>query len=360
MAPPLNRRNILASALAAGAALALSAPPRARAQGVDKLRRIPYGAAVRADALENDPAYAAAIAARCRLIVPEGALKWLDLRPIEQTFRFEGADRIAAFARAHDLGLRGHTLAWYGAMPGWTDAIASRLEAERILTTHIETVVSRYRGLIVSWDVVNEPIPDRPSGLGDLRPFVWSRTLGADYIPIAFRAAAAADPAAALVLNEYDVEYAGARFAARREALLAIARSLVDRGVPIHAVGLQAHLFANRAFDRDGFQKFLEAISGLGLDVMVTELDVIDETLPGDVGKRDAIVAETARSFLAMVAEVVPPKALLTWGLSDRYTWVPMYFKRADGAPNRPLPLDAEMQPKPFMAMLEQFTQRGV
>ena len=355
-----NRRMMIMSALAAGGALALGVGPgqgAGSAKSATNARRIPYGAAVRGGALDADPAYAAAIAARCDLIVPEGALKWPDLRPTRDSFQFEGADRIAAFARAHGLAMRGHTLAWYGAMPAWTEAIDSRVEAERILTTHIETVVSRYRGLIGSWDVVNEAIPDRPASNDDLRPFVWSRTLGADYIPIAFRAAAAADPAARLVLNEYDIEFTGARFAARREALLAIARALVDRGAPIDAIGLQAHLPADRALDRDGLQKFLAEIRGLGLGVLVTELDVIDDKLPGPVETRDAMVAETARAFLDAVAEVIPPEAVLTWGISDRYTWVPAYFKRADGMPNRPLPLDADMRPKPLMAVLERFTR---
>jgi endo-1,4-beta-xylanase len=358
MQPSPNRRAMIAGALAAGAALATGSP--LLAGGGPSLKvgaRIPYGAAVRADALAADADYAAAIAERCSLIVPEGALKWMDLRPTRETFQFEGADRIASFARAHGLGMRGHTLAWYGAMPAWTESIASRVEAERVLTIHIETVVSRYRGLISSWDVVNEPIPDRPVSSMNLRSFVWSRILGPEYIPIAFRAAAAADPAARLVLNEYDIEFVGARFAARRDALLAIARSLIDQHAPIHAIGLQAHLFADRSLDRPGLRKFLKDVCALGLDVFVTELDVIDSSLPGNVDTRDAWVAETARAFLETVAEVARPGAVLTWGVSDRYTWVPTYFKRSDGMPNRPLPLDAAMQPKPFMTMLERFTQ---
>jgi endo-1,4-beta-xylanase len=349
---------MIAGAVTAGAALV--AGPRVLADDgplAKTIGRIPYGAAVRADALAADADYATAIVKHCSLIVPEGSLKWTDLRPSRETFQFEGADRIASFARANGLVMRGHTLAWYGAMPAWTESIASRAEAERVLTTHIETVVSRYKGQIGSWDVVNEPIPDRPTWNGDLRSFVWSRFLGRDYIPIAFRAAAAADPNARLVLNEYDVEFEGARFAARREALLAIARSLIDQHAPIHAIGLQAHLFADRPLDRPGLRKFLKAVRTLGLEVFVTELDVIDSSLPGNVETRDVLVSETARSFLETVAEVTQPGAILTWGVSDRYTWIPTYFKRADGMPNRPLPLDAAMQPKPFMTMLERFTR---
>src|ERR1700760_4765191 len=95
--------------------------------------------------------------------------------------------------------------------------------------------------------------------------------------------AAQADPDARLVLNEYDVEFKGPRFAARRQALVALLRSLRDKGVPLHAVGLQAHLFADRTIDRDGLQALLAEIVALKLDVWVTELDVIDYELPGKI-----------------------------------------------------------------------------
>jgi len=346
-----DRRSFMAGAFSSAAVLGGCRPAGAAAPTAA------YGCAVRADMLDRDRAYAAAVASRCRTVVPESALKWLDLRPSPDRFDFANADRIAAFAARHGLGLRGHTLAWYGAMPAWTEAVTARAEAQRLLTDHIETVVSRYRGLIGSWDVVNEPIPDQPASRDDLRPFAWSRALGLDYISLAFRAAAAADPAARLVLNEYDLEYLGERYAARRAGLLHVLRRLVDGGVPIHAVGLQAHLMPDRPLDRDGLQTFLREVRAMGLNVMVTELDVVDATLPGDVAQRDARVAASAQAFLTLVAEVSPPTDILTWGISDRYTWVPMYFTRSDGLPNRPLPLDADMNPKPLMAVIERFTR---
>ncbi len=98
--------------------------------------------------------------------------------------------------------------------------------------------------------------------------------------------------------------------------------------MPLHAIGLQAHLFASRDIDRDGLQDFLREVTALKLDVLITELDVIDYEFPGKVSQRDALVAGLAGQFLEAVCDVVHPKAILTWGLSDRYTWVPTYFKR--------------------------------
>jgi endo-1,4-beta-xylanase len=316
---------------------------------------IPYGSAVRAGALESDSAYREAIIANCQLVVAEGEMKWTDIRPTRGEYRFEKADAIIDFARQNMLEVRGHTLAWYGGLPAWTNDIAGRAEAERELVDHIKTVVSRYRGVIPSWDVVNEPLVDFPEDATSLRPCVWTKQLGPDYLSIALRTTAAVDPQARLVLNEYDIEFKGPRFAARRKALLQLLRSLRDKDVPLHGVGLQAHLFADRAIDRDGLQAFLSEIAALKLDVLITELDVVDYELPGKVSERDAMVAKKAGEFLSAVCEVVRPKAILTWGVSDRYTWVPIWFKRPDGMPNRPLPLDADFRRKPLFDVIEQF-----
>jgi endo-1,4-beta-xylanase len=366
---PYSRRSFLAGAakaavLGVSGTTALSgvsafATPRIQPSAPSAAENlIPYGAAVRSDALASDLSYRDAVIADCQLVVPESELKWLELRPSRDQYRFEKADAIMDFARQNGIDVRGHTLAWYGAMPAWTDAIASRAEAERELVTHIQTVVSRYRGAIPSWDVINEPLAEWPENEFSFRPSIWARRLRADYLPIALRAAAAADPDAQLVLNEYDIEFTGPRFVARRNALIRLLRSLRDRDVPLHAVGLQAHLFADRAIDRDGLQRLLVEIAALKLDVLITELDVIDYELPGKVSERDARVAGIAECFLKSVCDVVRPKAILTWGLSDRYTWVPTYFKRADGMPNRPLPLDADLKRKPLFDVIDEF-RRG-
>jgi endo-1,4-beta-xylanase len=362
-----SRRDFLAGTASAAAltvfgTAALSgvsafATPSTQPSGSEKL--IPYGAAVQSDVLASDPSYRDAVIANCQMVVPESELKWLELRPTKDEYRFEKADAIIDFARQNAIEVRGHTLAWYGGLPAWTGAIGSHAEAERELTDHIETVVSRYRGVIPSWDVINEPLAEWPENASSLRPSIWARRLGSDYLPLALRTTAAVDSDARLVLNEYDVEYVGPRFAARRKALVQLLRSLRDRDVPLHAVGLQAHLFASRTIDRDGLQALLAEIAALKLDVWITELDVIDYELPGKIGERDTLVAGMASQFLKAVGEVVRPKAILTWGLSDRYTWVPTYFKRRDGMPNRPLPFDAELKRKPLFDVIEEFRRKA-
>jgi endo-1,4-beta-xylanase len=332
----------------------LNQPPAMPAVG----KLIPYGALVRSEPLLSDPLYRAAVRAHCQMIAPENEMTWPELRPGRAQFRFEKVDGIVDFARASGMEIRGHALAARGAMPAWTDDIRDRADAERELVNHVETVMSRYRGVISSWDVVDAPLAEWPEDDVSFRPSIWASRLRADYLPIALRTAAAADPQARLVINEYDLEFRGPRFVARRHALIGLLRSLRDRGVPLHAVGLQAHLFADRVIDRDGLQELLAEIAKLKLDVLITELDVIDYELPGQSLERDARVADLAADFLQAVSEVVRPTAILSCGLSDRYSWVPGYFKRPDGLANRPLPFDADFKPKPLFDVIEAFRRR--
>ena len=135
-----SRRKFLAQT-AAGLALSLSGAAAfaesRRPSGSAESTLIPYGAAVRAGALASDPTYRATIARMCDMIVPEGEMKWSDIHPKRNEYRFENADALVDFARQNHLGIRGHTLAWYGALPAWTSELASAAEAERELIDHI-------------------------------------------------------------------------------------------------------------------------------------------------------------------------------------------------------------------------------
>src|SRR3984885_11440096 len=97
---------------------------------------IPYGSAVRVGALESDSSYREAIIANCQMIVAEGEMKWADIRPTRGEYRFEKADAIIDFARQNKLEVRGHTLAWYGGLPGGAHEIAGRGGGERGLVDH--------------------------------------------------------------------------------------------------------------------------------------------------------------------------------------------------------------------------------
>lgn len=352
----ISRRDFLLSA-ASAAGLGLSAPSSAASSYSAGRRRLGYGAAVTLADLDAEPRLGAAVTKYCSAIVPVYELKWGTLRPQRDVFDFEKADRLSQFARDNQLSMRGHCLVWYYGLPDWTREIATPAEAERELVKHIETVVSHYRGRLTSWDVLNEPIPDKVAGPTDRRECFWSRFLGQRYIDVAYRAAAAADPAARLTINEYDIEFVDDPFPLKREAFRRLIFSMLEKGTPLHAVGLQCHLSGARRIDSDGVARFVEEMRLSGLDVYVTELDINDRDLPAPIDERDAIVAAQVRDVLQAISAGGPIGALLTWGLSDRFSWISQMFPRPDRLPNRPLPLDADFQPKPFMATLERFTR---
>ncbi|QQS11956.1 MAG: endo-1,4-beta-xylanase [Rhodospirillales bacterium] len=343
-------------ALLAGLAGAALAPATAAAHHGPPLRELAaarglvYGSSVRIDALE-DPAYAALQARESAVLVPSYELKWHPVARRPGVYDFAAPDRLMRFAGRHGAAVRGHTLLWHRSMPAWLDARVSAADMERHIETHAATTVGRYAGRIGSWDVVNEavsPVDGRPDGL---RASLFLAKLGERYIDVAFRAARAADPAAELVYNDFGVEHEGWNpLHPKREKVLELLKRMLDRGVPVDALGVQGHLATRSPFDGDRWLRWLERVRALGLRILVTELDVNDAASPAEITLRDAEVAELYRRFLAATLACRAVTTVVTWGISDRYSWVvdgvePSH-RRADSAKPRPLPFDRDLAPK--------------
>lgn len=321
-------------------------------------RTIPFGVALSPSQISTDLPYAQAVLAHADFVVPEWGMKWADIRPTRDAFNFEMSDRAATFARTHNLGLRGHTLLWNEVNPKWVEALSTARDAEHEMRRHIERVMARYKGLIRSWDVVNEPIADKPSTGENLRRGVWTDRLGADYIGEAVKVARGIDPTAELIVNEYGIDHATPEDKAKRASFRLLIRRLLDRGMPLDGVGLQAHLNGAQAIDTHGISAFVAEMRAWGLKVLVTELDVNDKALPPDITERDRRAALHVKTYLEAVLAGGRPQSIATWGLTDRYTWMPRWHSRSDGLPNRPLPLDTDLTPKPFLAVIEDICRR--
>jgi hypothetical protein len=138
--------------------------------------------------------------------------------------------------------------------------------------------------------------PRWSSGPEGLLRTPWWHALGPTYVDQAFRLAHAADPQAALFVNDDWLEYPQCR--EKRAIYLRLLEAWVKRGVPIHGFGIEAHLRPEHPFDAKPYRAFLADIASLGLIIHVTELDVIDRDLPADIATRDRIVADTAARFL--------------------------------------------------------------
>ncbi len=305
-----------------------------------------YGAAVSVRALARDPAYAACVARECAIVVPDLAAKFAATEPEDGQFQFAELDAFMAFAGAHRMRVRLHNLVWGVYNPAWLDSALRAARGDAVLRQHIETVVGRYRGRVLAWDVVNEPSDPRWNEADGLVALPWKRALGAGYFDEAFALAHGADPNAVLFVNDDLLEYADAASAAKRDGYLRLIEKARRRGAPLGGFGLEAHLRPERPFAPGPYRRFLSELAGMGLVLHVTELDVCDRTMPPGIGPRDAEIAACAKAFLDVVLDESAVRAVLTWGITTRYSWLATTpdMRRPDGLPPRGLPLDTALQ----------------
>jgi endo-1,4-beta-xylanase len=351
---PMQRRDFLKSSLGAAVGatgwsspFALEGSNTLRAAG--ETRNLFVGSAASNPQLHN-PAIAALLAEQCRIIVSENEMKWGHIHPEPHRYDFTAADELVAFAAKNSLLVRGHNLCWHYDLPPWLASQATRDNAARLLEEHIRTVAGRYAGGIHSWDVVNEAIEPQDSRSDGMRNSLWLKLLGLQYIAIAFRTAAKVDPKALLTYNDYGLEGDTPDCDLRRAIALSLLRWMRKNRIPIHALGLQSHLTASSGPlpSWGGLHDFLNQVTKLGLQVFVTELDILDSDLPGDTEKREKLDAELCKDYLKNVLKHPQVTAVLTWGLVS-HEW----------QGHRALPFDESLRPTPFLgAMLDTLQKR--
>jgi endo-1,4-beta-xylanase len=267
----------------------------------------------------QDPATVQFVARNFNLLTA-GGMKWSDIHPGPDTYNFTEADWNMNFAEKNGMRVHGHNLCWNSpSNPEWLKSFNNQLNAKQLLTSHITTVMKRYQGRVDSWDVVNEPLVSWSRRSDGLYPGTWLNLLGPEYIDIAFRAAAAADPKPLRILNIYDVEQGTPDDDLTRTRTLALLKQLVARGVPIQAVGLESHLDASQPLGGGPFIEFVKQIRGLGLEVVVTELDVKETRTTGTSSDWDQTVAKYYGDYLTEILPAVNPSFVIFWSLADRW-----------------------------------------
>ncbi|MEU9451275.1 endo-1,4-beta-xylanase [Streptomyces sp. NPDC048277] len=301
-------------------------------RGYADARGVRIGTAVGDSALTSDSSYTAVLDREFNSVTAENAMKWDAVEPTRGGFDWAAADRLVAHAAAHKQGVRGHTLVWYSQLPSWLrngDFSATQLNS--ILKSHIDTEVGRYKGRVYAWDVVNEAFNDD----GSMRSSLWQTKLGTGYIANALKWAHAADPAARLYINDYNIEADNAK----SDALYALAKQLLAQGVPLNGIGFQSHFVVGKL--PSTMKANLKRFSDLGLEVSVTELDV-RIPLPASAAE----LAQQSKDYKTASENClgVPRCAGVTvWGITDKYSWVPSTFTGYGAA----LPFDERYTAKP-------------
>ncbi len=320
-------------------------PPSATNVAPDSLRALAakvglrIGTAAGASRLTT-PALAAITAGQFSVLTPENDMKWQVVEPTQGQFNWTGADNLVNFAQANHQLVRGHTLMWHNQLPDWlTTGVAngsiSNAQLKDLLHQHITTEVSRYKGKIWQWDVVNEffsntfdSTPPLPDGInsGDF----WVSHLGEGIIADAFRWAHAADPHALLCYNDFNIAGEDGTNA-KYQAVHDFVANLKAQGVPIDCVGEQGHLDTQYGFSGTRFQQDLQGYADLHLKVAVTEADVrtfvnnSTDQVPTNNPEMLAQPYEFGQMLKACLA-VRNCISFTIWGFDDAESWVPGVF----------------------------------
>jgi len=376
MSAPTEWTRRAALAVGAGFVAAAAAPAFAQSEEEETLDALArrsgrrFGSAVgsgppdRVAGAFADPRYRDLVARECGLIVHENELKWTWIRRRgPEHFDFEPADRILAFAEEHGLGVRGHTLLWHHPrwLPSWLETHdfgpSPAAAAEAMLREHVATICRRYGDRIASYDVVNETV-DNVTGAMRETPFTRAMGAAEPVVDGAFRAAREAAPNAQLVYNDYMTWTTAS--ANHRDGVLRLLEGFRQRDVPVDALGIQAHLGAGTIEGSAGpgplqeaeWRRFLDAVTAMEFDLLITEFDVNDRDLPADAAVRDRAVADHARAYLDLMLSYDRLGDILAWGMTDRYSWLQNNTRREDGLAKRPCPYDADFRPKPLRAAI--------
>ncbi len=311
------------------------------------------GVSVSTKALKTDEAQL--ILQQFNSMTPENAMKMGPIHPRENEYFWADADSIVDFAKRNNLKLRGHALCWHNQVPDWlfTDTKGKQVTKSVLLQrlkNHITMVVSRYKGTIYAWDVVNEAISDEKEVF--YRNSLFYQICGEEFIEKAFEYAHAADPNAQLFYNDYnEID------SIKRSKIVKLIKNLQSKGIPIHGIGLQAHWAVNEP-SREQLEKTLGDFSKLGLKLQITELDVsvypkehnAREAKPDDTdiafnAKRESQQMEVYKMSFDLFRKYQQHISAITfWNISDQDSWLDNFPVK--GRKDYPLLFNKDLKPK--------------
>ncbi|KAJ0163671.1 Endo-1,4-beta-xylanase 1 [Colletotrichum tanaceti] len=250
-------------------------------------------------------------------VTPANVQKWDSTERSQGQFSYANGDAVTSKARQASQLLRCHTLVWHSQLPSWVNNINGRDAMTRVLQTHIQNVAGHYKGQCYAWDVVNEALEDS----GTYRNSPMYRALGKDFIPLAFQAAAAADPDAKLYYNDHNIENPGAKY---NEALN-IVRSIKAAGARVDGVGLQAHFIVGQTPSLTNLKTVLTGFAALVDEVAYTELDIRHPRLPASDSDRQQ-QSRDCQTVAQACLDTPKCIGITVWDFADQYYWVPQTF----------------------------------
>lgn len=314
-----------------------------------------------------DPAADSIVRLHFNSIVAENCMKSEEIHPAEEVYFWDEADAFVDYGVKNNMAVIGHTLIWHSQLSPWfpIDSVTGKYVAPEVLKQrmrdHITTIMTRYKGKVKGWDVVNEAIVDD----GTYRKSPFYEILGEEFIPLAFQYAHEADPDAELYINDYAMNKP-----AKRDAYVKIVNDLKSRGLRIDAIGMQGHMGMEYP-DFNDFEASIEAFASTGCKVMITEWDMSALPLPtasesaniSDSVAFNAIynpypdglpadLSEKWNSRMDTVLDIILRHAddisrVTAWGTFDGMSWKNDFPMK--GRVEYPLLFDRDYKLKPFM-----------
>ena len=302
-------------------------------------------------------------------LVAENCMKAERIFSKQWTYDFRLADQFVDFGAKNNMFMHGHTLVWHSQVPDWffTDEDGNDVGREELIKRmkdHIFALISRYKGRVTAWDVVNEAFEND----GSLRESKYYKIIGPEYFKLAFEFAHEADPDAKLYYNDYAMT-----IPSKRDGVIAFIKELQKDSVPIHGIGMQGHY----NIDSPSVSRVEESIiklSELNIPIMITELDITvlpwpEKSITADIGLSheftkkydpyseglpDSVDVKLNQRYyeLFKMFEKHSDKInrVTLWGVNDTQSW--RNYWPIDGRTDYPLLFDRNYKAKPVVEQL--------
>ena len=308
---------------------------------------------------EKDAVADALIKQQFSAVTPENIMKAEIIQPGWDTYNFDWADKLVAFAKKNNINVNAHTLIWHSQLPSFMHTIKDADSVRKYFINHITTVASRYDGKVYSWDVVNEALNED----GTLRNSIFLQKLGDDYIVEAFRLAQKASPHSKLYYNDYNIEQPK-----KRAGAIALLKKIQSAGIRIDGVGIQGHWNAFNVPFKE-IEESIKEFAALGIEVMFTELDLgvlknpwdnntadVSDTAKGNKSMNpytnslpDSVMQIQSKAYTDLFKLFLKYKKNISritfWGVNDGQSWLNNW--PIPGRTNYPLLFDRNFKPKP-------------
>ena len=308
-----------------------------------------------------DPKSATIVNSEFNTITPENSLKWMFIQPKPNKFNFKAADKYVEMGLKNNMYIVGHALVWHAQLADFMQNIDNSAEARKHVDNHINRLVSRYKGKIDAWDVVNEAFEED----GSLRASVFYKNMGENYIEEVFRITEKSDPDADLIYNDYNLYKPE-----KRAAILKMVKNFKSNGTKINGVGVQAH-WDLKSPSLEEIEQIILDIHAEGVSVSFTELDISVLPNPWEMvgaevtqnfskfegdpkmnpypnGLPDAVQEKLAKRyqdiFNLFVKHSDKINRVTFWGVMDKHSWLNDWPIK--GRTNYPLLFDRDYQPK--------------